>query len=76
MKFQFKSAGSLLAGAAFLVTAVSPAMAEVRQHETKQPLSPNISTGSKRTEARTIKTKIMIAMEIDVMAFGEVLARR
>ena len=46
MKFQIKSAGSLLACAALLVAAASPAMAEVRQHETKQPLSPNISTGS------------------------------
>src|SRR6185312_15090507 len=46
MKFQFKNAGSLLAGAALLVAAASPAMAEVRQHESKQPLSPNISTGA------------------------------
>jgi len=46
MKFRSKSVASLLAGAALLVTAVSPATAEVRQHESKQPLSPNISTGS------------------------------
>jgi hypothetical protein len=46
MKFRSKSAGSLLAGAALLVTAGSPAMAEVRQHESKQPLSPSISTGA------------------------------
>lgn len=46
MTFQSKSAGSLLAGAAWLVTAVSPAMAEVRQHESKQTLSPDISTGA------------------------------
>ena len=46
MKFQFKSAGSLLASGALLVTMALPASAEVRQHESKQPLSPNISTGA------------------------------
>ena len=46
MSFSSRSAGGLLAGAALLLAVASPAMAEVRQHERKQPLSPNISTGS------------------------------
>jgi len=46
MSFASKSAGSLAAGAALLVAAALPANAEVRQHETKQPLSRDISTGS------------------------------
>ena len=45
MKFEFKSAGSLLASGALLVTMALPASAEIRQHESK-PLSPNISTGA------------------------------
>jgi hypothetical protein len=46
MSFGSKSAGSLLAGAALLITAIAPATAEVRQHETKQTLSPDTSTGA------------------------------
>lgn len=46
MSFGSKSAGSLVAGAALLVTVALPATAEIRQHESKQPLPPNVSTGS------------------------------
>lgn len=46
MSFPSKKAGSLIAGAALLIATALPAAAEVRQHESKQPLSPNISTGA------------------------------
>ncbi len=42
----FQKAGSLAAGAALLVATALPATAEIRQHETKQPLSRDISTGA------------------------------
>ena len=43
---RFQKAGSLLAAGALLAAAGLPANAEIRQHESKLPLTPGISTGS------------------------------